>query len=519
MGNRRTSSLLALFGVVAGIGCGEQPSEGDSSSVIQRRVSALDEPTVTVTVELGGYLGSINIGAFPAAGQGTAYAVTLPSGEHDINTPLAFDETGSTKLATLTVDAVAGTVSLVSDYFQPVAPADRVLHLKTIVFPYDVGDSAIFGVGLLGVGSFSGGGGVYDVHVLDNRRYQLLQSSSLNRDGTSSTFSPAPDVLLRHGCPELSADAPVTRSFSVESCRLRPRLTTITVAAGTDVPLALLGVATLPPGKPFKVVRERLYRFTGPSSLDLVTGAAEFSDRSDLFVGQDGSHDSDGGHDSDDSHHRYSNHDSDGGHDSDDVARFLDGTKASKLFSVRNRVITPVVTSCLTFDDSGSITDLEIADGYPIDHATLIKGRRYVAKAVRSWDPDDLVSQNFIAGRFGADPGLIIGDDGRLTVTDAVSKHFRVLSSPPRLTAKVGNIHFTVHGCLDEKVRVDARILDRLYGHCGTRVLTGRLHQIALIGANGSPVASTNFTMGYDGRCSPQTVTFPQGSIDLGCSL
>jgi hypothetical protein len=486
---------LAMLGVTAGGGCGDLGPSGNETperEPVSPVARALAEPTVTLTIDLGGYLGSINIGAFTAAGQGTAYVVDLPSGQHDITTPFAFAEDGqSTRLATLTVDAVAGTISLSSPHFQPVAPGDRVLHLKTLVFPYDPDGSASFPVGLLAIGGLTGGGGVSSVHVLDNRRYQIFQASSWTRDGSTSTFSALPDIFVRNGCVELVPGALVERSFSVHNCRLHPRLTVIIVGPHTDVPVALLGVQTLPPGQPFKVIRERLYRFTGPSSFDLVTGGSEFSEGPDLFVGSEGG---------------------------PDVAYFLPGSKASRLFSTQNRMINAVATSRVTFDGEGSTTDLVIADGYPIDDTSFVRGRRYLVKAVRSWDPDDLVSQNFIAGRFGDEPGLTIGDDGKLTVTDAVLRHFRVSYYPPRLTAKVGNVRLSTSG-FKEKIRINARILPNGAGHCGTKVLTGRLHQIALIAPGGIDVASSNFIFGFDGRCTPSTITFPQGTVTLDCSL
>jgi hypothetical protein len=483
--------VLASFG--AGCGGEERADSEEPASppgTVLRLQSALAEPTLTVTIDLGGYLGSINIGSSAAAGQGTAYAVELPSGQHDITTPLAFDESGSTKLATLTVDALAGTIALTSPYFQPVAPGDRALHLQTVAFPYEPGDSAIFAVGLLGVGNFSGGGGVYEVRVLDNRRYRLFQGYSWNREGTSGLFSADSDLFVRNGCAEIVPGALAERSFSVQSCRLRPRLTVITVSPNLEVPVALWGVVTLPQGQPFKVIRERLYRFAGPSSLDLVTGAGEFSDRPDLFVGSEGG---------------------------PDIARFLEGTRAGQLFSTNNRMIVAEKVARLTYDAAGSTTEIEIADGYPIDSTDMVKGRRYVLKALRSWDPEDLVSQRFIAGRFGGEPGVIITDDGRLQVTDAVHRHFNVVAYPPKLTARVGNVRFTAHG-ISEKIRVNATVIHG-GAHCATKVLTDRLHQVALIAPGGSPVASTNFTFGADGHCTPSTLTFPQGTLSLDCSL
>jgi hypothetical protein len=492
MSMRWARGLLVVLGIACA-GCGgEEPPGGPGGGPTVALARALGEPTVTVTVDLAGYAGSINIGAFPAAGQGTVYAVPLPSGQHDITTPLAFDETsGSNKIGTLTVDAVAGTISLDSTaHFQPVAPTDRVLHLKTIVFPYDPGDTAYFPVALIGVGWFSGNGGIFPVRVLDNHRYWMYMGSTANRDGTSGGFSPAPDIILRNGCAEIVPGALTERSFAVRNCRLSPRLTILTVSSSVDIPLALNGLFTLPQGRPVKVIRERLYQLGGPSSVDLETGLGYFSSTYDLFVGSEGG---------------------------PDIVRFVPESKAARLFSTHNRMIEAEQVTRLTFDARGSTTDLELADGYPIHSTDLVKGRRYVVKAIRSWDPDDLVSQNFIAGRFGGEPGLIIGDDGRMTVTPAVSKHFEVYAWPPRLVAKVGTVRFGSGG-IKEKLRVNATTLTGASSHCGTKVLLGRIHQLALMSPSGVPVANGGFTMDMDGHCSPTTVTFPQGTVTLDCS-
>jgi len=366
-----------------------------------------------------------------------------------------------------------------------------IIDLKTVVLPYDHNDTASFSVGLLGVATISGGGGIYFPRVLDNRRYWMILAQTSNREGTSSVFSPSADLFIRNGCAEIVPGARLAESFSVLNCRLTPRLTVVTVSPSVDIPVALLGVMTLPPGQPVKVFRERLYRFTGPSSLDLETGQAHFSSTFDLFVGAEGR---------------------------SDIVRFVAESKASRYFSIHNRMIEADKVSRLVFDDNDSTTELELQSGYPIRSTDLVRGRRYMVRAARSWDPDDLISQNFIAGRFGGEPGLIIGEDGHLTVTEAVSKHFKVTAYPPRLVAKVGDVKFTVNG-IKERLRVNAVILPGSADRCGTRVLTGRLHQLALIGSSGTPVASTNFTFHFDGHCSPATLTFPQGTIGLDCSL
>jgi hypothetical protein len=489
--------VVAVLLSIAG-GCGVEPGDAPTGGVSTSR-SALSEPTIDVTLDPDGYLGSLNLGDFGASYLGASHPVTLTSGQYAIWAPITADLEGrNTPLATLFVDAAAGTIRVSpSSIIAPVAPGDRTVHLRTILFPYDPRDTGAFSVALWGVGWFSGAGHVSDVRVFDNRRYQMVQTPSWTRDGFGDLFSHAPDVAVRQGCAEIAPDQQAGLSFTVHGCRLAPRLSEIMVAPGTDFAIGLLGVYTLPPGHPVKVISERLYRLTGPGSVDIDTGRVEYSDRGDLYVSANGP----------------------------ETTSFIDGTKASRLFAVRNHMITPDKTATVTFDPAGSITELDLGPTFNIDPISrLAVGRRYQLNSMWNWDPDDLFSQQFIDGRFGAVPGLTITEDGALQVTDAITKNLLVDTAARRLTAKVGTVHITVHD-IKQKVKIDDTVLhgSECDGkHLEFKMLLGRLHHVGVVGSDDAILTEAKFLLGFDGHCTPGTITFPkatQGSLTVSCSL
>jgi hypothetical protein len=488
--------VLALVTALAS--CSGERQESDGGRVARAtpenpRQSALDEPTVAITMDLAGYGGPIHIGDFGAADHGVVNPLSLPSGTYDIVAPFTSAlEDGSPVLATLTVDALAGTISVTpSPWIDPVAPGDHTLRLRTVVYPYDASHMSAPWVLLEGVGTFTGGGAVYDLRVLDNRRYRLMMSFSWNQEGMSGVFSPSgPDAGLRDGCAEIAPEEEARRSFTVVGCRLTPRRTSITLAEGTGVPVAILGYATLLPGKPVDVISERYYRMLGPNARDIDTGTSEFSDRQDLYIT---------------------------GNDQPDVIQLVPGTKAASIFSGVGHTITAVKVTTVTFDPAGSTTVLETGWGYPITSTPMIRGRVYELGALRSWDPDDLPSQNEVVGRFGEQYGMTLTEAGSLQVTDAISRHLDVVATPPKLTAKVGDVRITRHGNITERVMVNETVLPDQTDPWSVKMLLGRLHQVTLVAPGDIWVARDRVLLDSEGHCAPTTLVFPDGSLTFEC--